>query len=594
MVDYIYLAAVLAGMLYLLWSHRLRSDVTAVLVMLALILPWPHANGEWAGLLSYEEGFAGFGSSAVIMIAAMFVIAAAIVQTGAAEVLGLRLLRAVAGREWALQLAVLVLAVVTSMFINDTTVVLILLPLILNICKEFDLPPSRYLLFAAYGSLLGGQWTLIGTRSNIIVSDFLRQRTGSGIAFFDFATLGAPIFVLATIFLLFVGRWLLPKRIVTRRITPLNEFLTEIIVPEGSPYIGTAAHAIDLLGNGGFSVVAIVRGGHRLPTWTNLQQGDEIFIRGTTEDIKAVVMSPYLQIREQGKLDAAVLGSPDLVITEVLVPTQSGFAGYTPRGLALNRHYGLTVLGVSHRGHPVENGMMDACLAVGDSLLVLGASDDVQRLAEQTTLVPLRPQAFPAIGKRKAWITTFLLAAVIVASVSGALTPAIAIPLAGACTVLFGCVSVRGAYEAIDWPTIITLGAIIPFGFALEKTGAAHGLAQLTIALFSDHGSIAVLGALLFIAIILTQIIENAAVAIVVAPIAYEIANVTALDPAPVMVALAVCVSAGFSTPVAHESTILVMGPGQYEFRHYLAIGSVLALITWLVSTFQTMVQVVG
>lgn len=594
MTDYIYLGLVFAGMIYLLWSRRVGSDVTAVLVMLSLIVPWPHPGGEWTALLTYQQGFSGFGSSAVIMIAAMFVIAAAIVQTGAAEVLGLRLLRKVAGREWTLQIAVLILAVLTSMFINDTTVVLILLPLILSVCKEFKLSASRYLLFAAYGSLLGGQWTLIGTRSNIIVSDFLRQQTGRGIAFFDFASLGAPIFALAAIFLLLVGRRLLPSRSTTRPSVPVTEFLTAIIVPEGSKYIGATVRDIELFASGGFSVIALVREGQRYPTGVTLSADDEIVVRGPADEIHSAMKSPDLEIREQNKLGAELLESADLVIVEALLPANSGFSGYSPRGLDLDHRYGLTVLGVSHRGQRVASDLMDTRLGVGDSMLVLGTSDDVARLEQDTRLIPLRPQALPALGKRKAWIIGTLLLGVIAASVTGILTPAIAIPVAAASAVLLDCLSARAAYEAIEWPTIVTLGAIIPFGMALQESGAAQDLARLVVEVFSRHGSVAVIASLLLIAIVLTQIIENAAVAIVVAPIAYQIATLTNLDPAPVMVALGVCVSAGFSTPVSHESTILVMGPGQYEFRHYLTIGSVLAVITWLVATALTAAVVNG
>jgi di/tricarboxylate transporter len=590
MADYYFLGAVLIALLYLLWSQRIRSDVTAVLVMLSLIAPWPHPDGEWRGVLSYQEGFSGFGSSAVIIIAAMFVLGAAIVRTGAAEVFGLRWLRAVAGREWTLQLAVLTLATTTSMFINDTTVVLILLPLVLTVCKEFDLPPSRYLLFAAYGSLLGGQWTLIGTRSNIIVSDFLRQETGRGLAFFDFSTLGAPVFFASALFLMLVGRHWLPRRRESSSgiAIPVTEYLTEIVLPEGSEYIGSRVADIDVFKTADLAAIAVLRNGERYPSGITLRVGDVIVVRATTDEIRAAYSSPNLQFREQDSLDMGFLDRADLVMTELMVPARSGFAGLTPRSLGLDRKYGLTVLGVSHFGHPIKRGFMTARLRVGDSLLVLGTRQDVQQTEDSIPLIPLRSQELPVVGARKAWIVGSLLLGVVILSMTGLLTPAISIPLAAACAVMFGCLDVRNAYEAIDWPTLVTLGAIIPFGLALEQTGAAHDLADLTVALFSDDGALFIIGSLLLIAIFLTQIIENAAVAIVVAPIAYQIAIATSMDPAPIMVALGVCVSAGFSTPVAHESTILVMGPGQYEFRHYLTIGSILAVITWAVSTILT------
>jgi di/tricarboxylate transporter len=184
--EFIVLALILLGALYLFWTQRLRTDITALLVMLSLAFPWPRPDGKWSAILSPQEAFSGFGSVAVIMVTAMFVFSAAMVRTGAAEMIGGRLFRACAHNELLLQIAVLFVAAAFSMFINETTIVLVFMPVVLGVCKERNLSPSRYLLCAAYGAALGGQWTLIGTRSNIIVSDLLRQRTGQGINFFDF------------------------------------------------------------------------------------------------------------------------------------------------------------------------------------------------------------------------------------------------------------------------------------------------------------------------------------------------------------------------------------------------------------------------
>ncbi|MGH7993356.1 MAG: SLC13 family permease, partial [Limisphaerales bacterium] len=180
-LDYVALGVILAVALFFFWTQKLRTDITALLVTLALIIPWPHPDGHWRSILTYQEGFSGFGSVAVIMVTAMFVLGAAMVRTGAAEGLGGRLFRICAHSEPLLQFAILGTSTLFSMFMNDTTVVLVFMPLIMAVCKERNLSPSRYLLCAAYGSLLGGQWTLVGTRSNIIISDFLLQRTGTGL-----------------------------------------------------------------------------------------------------------------------------------------------------------------------------------------------------------------------------------------------------------------------------------------------------------------------------------------------------------------------------------------------------------------------------
>src|SRR3954468_7796642 len=207
--DYIALAAILSATLVLFWTQRLRTDLTALMVTVALVLPWPHPGGEWRSILSYQEAFAGLGSPAVVMVTGMFIFGAAMVRAGLAELIGMRLFRACVHNERLLQLAVLGAATLASMFINDTTVVVIFLPVIVALCKEHGLSPSRYLMFAAYGSLLGGQWTLIGTRSNIIVSDFLRLETGRSLGFFDLTPVAAIVFLVCATFLLLLGaRWL--------------------------------------------------------------------------------------------------------------------------------------------------------------------------------------------------------------------------------------------------------------------------------------------------------------------------------------------------------------------------------------------------
>jgi di/tricarboxylate transporter len=177
---------------------------------------------------------------------------------------------------------------------------------------------------------------------------------------------------------------------------------------------------------------------------------------------------------------------------------------------------------------------------------------------------------------------------VTILAVTGLLNPAISIPLAAVLAILLGCVKIKDAYESVNWQAVVTVAAMIPFGLALEKTGAAEGLAHAAVGLLQGYGPWVVMGALLLFATLLTQFIENAAVAIILAPLAYQMAKDTGVDPKPFLVGLAICVSSAFCTPVAHESTILVMGPGRYEFKHYLRIGGVMALLTWLIATWLT------
>jgi di/tricarboxylate transporter len=588
MADQVYLAFVLSAALYLFWTQKVRTDVTAVMLMLSLAVPWPHPDGSVRPILTYSEAYSGFGSAAVIMIGAMFVIGSAIVQTGVTETLGLRMLRRVADREWQLQLSVLGVATVISMFINDTTVVLIMLPLIMSICREWGLSPSRYLLLAAYGSLLGGQWTLIGTRSNILISDYLRVRDGEGIGFFDFTLVAAAVFLAAAVYLMLIGRRLLPDRPPVFSRFATKEFLTEVVVPEGSAAVGHRLDTVEPFNRRKLTVVALLRGGARVSRWAELEGGDVIIVRGTVDTIGELIKSPDIKVREEVDLDESTLASAELVTVEAVLPPYSDFSGSAVNEAAFNRDYGVTVVGMARHGKPIGERIMHTRLEFGDSLLFLGTREEVDRLRENTHLILLEEQTFAAIGRKHAWIMLGLLAAIIVCSATGIAAPGLVIPLAALGAVLFGCIGLRSAYNAIDWPTIVTLAGIIPFGLALEKTGAAEQLASFLVDTFSGLGPLFVLGAILLVAVVLTQVIENAAVAVILAPVAYEVAQVTGLESKSILVALAIVVSAGFSTPIAHESTILVMGPGRYEFKHYMSVGGALAALTWLVATLVT------
>ncbi len=262
--------------------------------------------------------------------------------------------------------------------------------------------------------------------------------------------------------------------------------------------------------------------------------------------------------------------------------------GNTLEQMDFSHDYGFTVMGISRHGKTIRERPLATPLQYGDSLLLLGHVARVPRLERNPNLFLTGRQPFPALGRKKAAVTMLLMVGVVVAAVTDVLTPAISIPLAAMLALLLRYVKVKDAYQAVDWQAVVTVAGMIPFGLALEKTGAAAGVAHATVTLLEGIGPMAVMAALLAFAVVLTQLIENAAVAIILAPVALQMAKETGTDPKPFLVGLAICVSAGFCTPVAHESTILVMGPGGYQFKHYLQVGGVLALLTWLIGSLVT------
>jgi di/tricarboxylate transporter len=246
------------------------------------------------------------------------------------------------------------------------------------------------------------------------------------------------------------------------------------------------------------------------------------------------------------------------------------------------------MLGISRHGQTIQDRPSATRLEYGDSLLLLGHNSNLERLERNPSLIVLSQQHFPTAGKRQAMITMVLLGGIISTAITGTLTPALSIPIAAAAVLLLGCIKVTDTYKSVDWPAVATVGGMISFGFALEKTGAAAALAHGIVVNLQWAGPKLILGALLLFTVTLTQIIENAAVAIILAPIAYQIARESHTDPKPFMVGLAVCISTSFCTPVAHETTMLVMGPGRYRFKHYLSMGSGMAIVAWLIASYVT------
>ena len=569
----------------------MRTDITALLVMLTLALPWPRPDGKWSAILSPQEAFSGFGSVAVIMVTAMFVFGAAMVRTGAAEMIGGRLFRACAHNELLFQVAVLSVATVFSMFINETTIVLVFMPVVLGVCKERNLSPSRYLLCAAYGAALGGQWTLIGTRSNIIVSDILRQRTGHVIGFFDFTPVAAPVFVGCAIYFFLVGRRFLPKAEVQSLEQELGkEYLTEVMVTPQSTTVGLALDQLDWAKRQDVTIVGVIREGERMPPngWMRLHPGDALIMQGAVPTISSLLKSPNFQFMEEVKIGEKTLRSLDLITVEALLSPNSRYTGRTMQQTNFGRDYGFSVLGISRHGQTIQERPSATRLEYGDSLLLLGHNSNLERLERNPNLIVLSQRHFPTSGKSQAIITMLLLGGIILTAITGVLPPALSVPLAAVAVLLLGCVKVTDTYKSVDWQAVATVGGMMALGFALEKTGAAGALAQAIVTNFQWAGANFILGVLLASTVALTQLIENAAVAIILAPIAYQIAHETHADPKSFLVGLAVCISTSFCTPVAHETTMLVMGPGRYRFKHYLFAGSGMAVLAWLLATIVT------
>lgn len=572
------------------YGHWLRPDVTALLLMLALLVPWRPTEEGLVGVLDPAAAFHGFGSPALMMVASMFVLSAAMVRTGAAQLLGGRLLAAAGTSELRFQMTILGVITLFSAVVNDTTTVLVWMPLVMSVCRERGYPPARVLMLLAYASLLGGQWTLIGTRSNVIVSDYLRSRTGEGLDFFAFTPVAVCVWIACAAWFVLLGRRLLPGGAAQETLESryeVAEFLTETMAQPGSELVGRTLDELDLPGRREVTVLQVIRGKEFLPPspWLRIQAGDVLVIQGRITAITEVLSRPGMQVREELKIDDKTLRSADLRMVEAVLPPDSELERRSLRDVDFHHQYGVSPLAISRAGRSLRDRPLSVPLRAGDSLLLVGHEAEIQRLRRNRNLLLLESRPLPTVGRYKAVLVLALMTAMVLACATGLLAPAVAIPCAAMAAVLTGSVGMRTAYEALDLPALVIVGAMIPTGEALVRTGAAQSLADAVAHSFAGSSPVLLLAVLLLLTVTLTQLIENAAVAVILAPLAYELAIAGGARPEPFLLAVAICVSTAFMTPMAHESTILVMGPARYRFADYLRLGAPFALLTWAVTT---------
>lgn len=589
--ESIFLAALLLAALVLFVTGWLRVDVTAMLVLLALMAPvWPDPAGGTRGILTAGQAFSGFGSPAVLMLAGMFVLSSALVETGAAGMLGDGMLVRSSSSLLLLQATVFVSVAALSTLVSNTTTVLVAMPLVLSVCRRRGYPASALLMPIAFASLLGGQWTLIGTRSNILISDFAAQHLGQGISFFAFAPVAALIMLVSLAWFLLAGRHMLPdvqaEGTLAQRYE-VTEFMSEVLATPGSALLGRTLTELDLETRHKITILQVVRGGEALPPspWLRLAEADVLVVQGRMSGLTELLQHSGLEFKEELALGGRTLRSVDLMMVEAVVAPHSDIEGRTLVEADFPARYGTSVLAIGRRGHILTGPLSEQRLRFGDSLLLVTHQEQLHKLTESPDLVVANRRRRPARESRNAWIVLGLLAAVVVGSAAELLDPAFAIVAAAVLAVALRCISMHAVYEAIDWKTLVVVGGMIPFGIALEKTSTDQLIAGGIVSTLAGAGPQVIFAGLMLAVVALTQLIGNAAVAVLIGPLAYRLALSSGADPLPFLIGSAICTSASFMTPIAHEATLLVMGPGGYQGRDYLRWGTPFVLITWIVTS---------
>jgi di/tricarboxylate transporter len=589
--DIALMLAILAISILLFITDWLRVDLVALLVLLALVL---------TGLITPQEAFSGFASPAVITVWAIFIVSGGLFYTGVANLLGDRLLQ-LAGTGVARLVGVVMTAVgLMSGVMNNVGATAVMMPAVVAMSRKARINASKLLMPLAFGSLLGGMITLIGTPPNILVSDALRQAGLEPFSLLDFAPVGLTALALGVVYMTLFGWRLLPDRSSAELLAAvagpdeelvdlyrLGERLFRARIPHGSPLIGQTLAASGLRQDFDLSVISLERpDGSRLAPGKDmvLRRGDMLLVEGMVDHVAWAEATGLLDLQPEVGVEDRDLQSGAVGITEVLLSPHSGLVGKTLADIHFREKYNLNVLAILREGRPYRTGLVDLPLRFGDTLLVQGPRQNFRILQRERDFVVLGDvEDGRAIRTQKAPLALGILGVMLVPVVAGWLPITAAALLAGVLMVLTGCLTMDEAYQSIEWKAVFLVAGTLPLGIAMAKTGTADFLAGLMVETVGGFGPVALLAGFYILTNLLTQFMSNAASTVLIAPIAIDAAQRVGSDPHALLMAVAVGASAGFLTPVAHQSNVLVMGPGGYRFGDYLKSGLPLDLLTFAI-----------
>jgi len=581
------LAVVLVAIALFL-TERLRADLVALLVVVVLGV---------SGILTPREAFSGFASSAVVTIVSIFVLTEALRITGFTEQAG-RLLERVAGTGEARLVVVIMLAgAALSLVMNNIAAAAILLPAISGLARRNQISPARLLMPLAFATILGGMATLF-TTTNIVVSGILRGQNLPGFGVLDFAPVGVPIVTAGIVYMAVWGRRLLPRQSTMPDIAaPQDTDLVEIYrlgerlfrarVPAGSCFTDKSLAESGLREAYGVNLVALERQGRVTPAPPAdyvLATGDILFLTGKLEEFRETNGAPCLEMLPPPDWHEDQLESETVAMAEAVLAPRSLLLGQTLRTARFREKYGMNVLGIWRAGRPIRTNLGDLPLAFGDALLLQGSRGQMHLLHTEPDLILLSggETDYPTAATRtKRWLAPAILAAAVVLAAFN--TPLVGEIMLGAAllVVLTGILTMDQAYGAIEWRSVFLVAGMLPLGLAMTNSGAAALLSDRLVAALSPAGPLALLAGLVALTALLTQTMNGAAVATVVAPIAINAAQQTGLDPRALAMGVALASSLAFLTPLGHPVNVLVMGPGGYRFRDYLKVGWLLILLSF-------------
>lgn len=607
--DQIVILVIIAATIVMFVWGRWRHDIVALASLLASTL---------TGVVPASETFTGFGHPAVITVACMLVLSWGLETTGAATALAQRAMPASVGP--AMTLAALTgLGAVLSAFMNNVGAMALLMPVAIQIAAKYELPPGKILMPLAFGTILGGMTTLIGTPPNMIVASFRAETGKDAFAMFDFTPVGLAVASVGIVFIVMLGWRIVPARKQKSAASfDTGTYLTEVRVTEDSKAVGmTLREAERTLDENGAQIVGMVRNEFRLNVPNPkqlLRTADILVIEAEPESLDPALSSLGLKLAEDVQHDSpnndnekepADLpssktedGDPaideaenkkesetvETELQEVVVMPVSALIGCSASDVQMRTRYGLNLLAISRQGRRSVKRLRSTPLQAGDVLLMQGAIESLSEFTAEFACLPLASRAIRIPDKRKATIATIVMVLAIAGAAFGVLPAAISFAVAVLMFIILRVVSLRKVYGSIDWPVIVLLGALIPVANAMASTGTADLIAQLLLDGVAHGNPILALALILVATMTLSDFMNNAATAAVMCPISISTAAQLGASADSFLMAVAIGASCAFLTPIGHQNNTLILGPGGFRFGDYWRLGLPMEILVVAVS----------
>ncbi len=572
LLPQIAVVTILAAALALFMRNRIRYDVIAILIMLAIIA---------TGVLDYRDVFANLGHPAIIIVASMFVMSEAFIRSGIVDLIVSKF--SFLYKRPILGLGVLVLMVtIVSAFVNNAGALAMCLPIAIYLARKSNTPIAFFLLPLAFASHLGGFLTLIGTPRNIIISDFRAGATGLPFQMFDFAYVGLGIALVGCTFLIAVAWRLLPLRKNAETETPIIRLYTsELIVGAKSRLIGESPLALSRLTSEALAFTSLYRTGQvvTIADDTLLMADDVMIVRGTADSLMQYSHALGLRLSGLRAQEGFISSDDDFVTLEAVVPPYAKIIGSTWDSIPLKKRFGANFLGLFRRDHLLDTPLSTTTIWPNDILIIHGRAATVKETIRDLQLLPIADEEVK-LGRHSSVILTLLLLTIAIGIATLNILPLAVIFLTTTVLViLLNLVTLRQAYESIDQTVLILLAGMITLGEAMQRSGAAESIARLFYNIDTWLGPVAMLTVILITSMLLSDFMNTTASAVVMAPIAIVVANSMAVSIDPFLIAVAIGASCAFLTPIGHESNAIVMKHGGYTFKDYFRVGLPLEIL---------------